>query len=275
MPTGPPCGRRGRGSWAPRRRPGRRRSRWRSATPGRRPGRARSSAARRRRRPGRTAGRPALERHRAVLADGGDRVVEDVLDVVAGGVVEDLAQVVAHDLDVASEPRHSRPGPSRGRRAPSRQTIRSVPVARPHLASTPIRSTMPRAGNRSTAWPPSLRSAGARSTTVTGSRTGAASSQRPGPPCSPRRSGRPSGCTTTAVGLGTTDAASDSRRCARRGQGTLERCEPSRCPTSTGPTSRTGSTRTASRSPRPCSHPRNAPSSPPCSTTTGGSAPPS
>src|SRR5690606_16491195 len=42
----------------------------------------------------------ALEGHLAGLADGGDGVVEDVLHVVAAGLVEDLAQVVAHDLDV-------------------------------------------------------------------------------------------------------------------------------------------------------------------------------
>jgi hypothetical protein len=57
-----------------------------------------------------------------------------------------------------------------GLRAPSRSTtIRSVPVRRASTWSiSPIRSTMSSAGaNRSTAWPPVLRSAGARSTTVT------------------------------------------------------------------------------------------------------------
>lgn len=42
----------------------------------------------------------ALERHGAVVLDLGDRVAEQVLDVVAGGVVVDLAEVVAHDLHV-------------------------------------------------------------------------------------------------------------------------------------------------------------------------------
>ena len=44
--------------------------------------------------------RAVLERHIAVVGDGGDLVAEDVLDVVAAGVVVDLAEVVAHDLDV-------------------------------------------------------------------------------------------------------------------------------------------------------------------------------
>ncbi len=35
-----------------------------------------------------------------MLGDGGDGVTEEVLDIVAAGVVEDLAEVVAHDLDV-------------------------------------------------------------------------------------------------------------------------------------------------------------------------------
>jgi hypothetical protein len=37
----------------------------------------------------------------AVGGDRGDPVAEDVLDVVPGGVVVDLAEVVAHDLDVS------------------------------------------------------------------------------------------------------------------------------------------------------------------------------
>ncbi len=48
-------------------------------------------------------------------------------------------------------------------------TIRSVPVTRSMIrGNTPMRSTTSIAGrNRSTAWPPVLRSSGARSTTVT------------------------------------------------------------------------------------------------------------
>jgi len=41
-----------------------------------------------------------LERHLAVVAHRGDGVAEDVLGVVAGGLVEDLAEVVPHDLGV-------------------------------------------------------------------------------------------------------------------------------------------------------------------------------
>ena len=44
--------------------------------------------------------RGVLERHLAGGRDRGDRVAEDVLHVVAGGVAVDLAQVVAHDLGV-------------------------------------------------------------------------------------------------------------------------------------------------------------------------------
>ena len=57
-----------------------------------------------------------------------------------------------------------------GLRAPSRSTtIRSVPVRRATTwSASPIRSTMSMAGaKRSTACPPVLRRAGARSTTVT------------------------------------------------------------------------------------------------------------
>lgn len=44
--------------------------------------------------------RAMLERHGPVGLDSGDRVAEQILDVVAGGVVIDLAEVVAHDLHV-------------------------------------------------------------------------------------------------------------------------------------------------------------------------------
>jgi hypothetical protein len=44
--------------------------------------------------------RGVLEPHLSVGRDRGDRVAEDVLDVVACGVAVDLAQVVAHDLHV-------------------------------------------------------------------------------------------------------------------------------------------------------------------------------
>jgi hypothetical protein len=45
---------------------------------------------------------PAVfEGHRTVGGDPGDPVAEYVLHVIAGGVVVDLAEVVAHDLDVA------------------------------------------------------------------------------------------------------------------------------------------------------------------------------
>ena len=56
------------------------------------------------------------------VGDRGDRVAEEVLDVVAGGVVEDLAQVVAHDLDVPVGHRaeQRRRSTSDGARAPSR-----------------------------------------------------------------------------------------------------------------------------------------------------------
>jgi hypothetical protein len=44
--------------------------------------------------------RALLERDLAVCGDRRDGVAEDVLDVVGGGGVQDLAQVVTHDLDV-------------------------------------------------------------------------------------------------------------------------------------------------------------------------------
>ena len=47
-----------------------------------------------------SARRAVLERDTAVLGDRGDLVAEHVLDVVTACVVVDLAQVVAHDLDV-------------------------------------------------------------------------------------------------------------------------------------------------------------------------------
>jgi hypothetical protein len=47
-----------------------------------------------------TAASTAVEGDRTVRGYGGDPVAEDVLHVVAGGVVADLAEVVAHDFDV-------------------------------------------------------------------------------------------------------------------------------------------------------------------------------
>ena len=44
--------------------------------------------------------RCVLEGHLAVGGDGRDRVAEEVLDVIAAGVVVDLAEIVAHDLHV-------------------------------------------------------------------------------------------------------------------------------------------------------------------------------
>lgn len=44
--------------------------------------------------------RAVLERDVAVVGDRGDLVAEHILDVVTGCVVIDLAEVVAHDLDV-------------------------------------------------------------------------------------------------------------------------------------------------------------------------------
>ncbi len=41
-----------------------------------------------------------FEGHLGVDGDGRDRVAEDVLDVVATGVVVDLAEIVSHDLHV-------------------------------------------------------------------------------------------------------------------------------------------------------------------------------
>jgi hypothetical protein len=46
------------------------------------------------------ASRGTFECHLAVVVDRGDRVAEQVLDVVAPGVIVDLAEVVAHDLHV-------------------------------------------------------------------------------------------------------------------------------------------------------------------------------
>nr|BFE78928.1 hypothetical protein GCM10020093_015290 [Planobispora longispora] len=61
------------------------------------------------------AGGAALEGHPyplGGLGQGGDRVVEDVLDVVPGRLVEDAAQVAAEDLELAAHERggHVRPG---------------------------------------------------------------------------------------------------------------------------------------------------------------------
>ena len=117
--------------------------------------------------------RRVLEGHVAVGGDGRDRVAEQVLDVVTAGVVVGLAEIVAHDLHVpvgcgAGEfGEIDVHGPPIG---PSRYIVRSsVPVASASIrVSTPIFSEISIAGrNRSTAWPPVLRSAGARSTTVT------------------------------------------------------------------------------------------------------------
>ena len=47
-----------------------------------------------------TTPRGVLERHLTVVGDRDDRIREGIFDVVTCGVVEDLAQVVTHDLDV-------------------------------------------------------------------------------------------------------------------------------------------------------------------------------
>lgn len=112
------------------------------------------------------------ERHGAVVLDGGDRVAEQVLDVVTGGVVVDLAEVVAHDLHVPVGAGGIDLGEVDvdGPRRPSRYNAsRFVPVARASMRGrTPIFAEISIAGrNKSTAWPPVLRSVGARSTTVT------------------------------------------------------------------------------------------------------------
>ncbi len=72
--------------------------------------------------------RRVLERHLAVGGDGRDRVAEEVLDVVAAGVVVGLTEVVAHDLHVPVGPGGDDFGEVDAGRAPHSLAIHRQPV---------------------------------------------------------------------------------------------------------------------------------------------------
>lgn len=100
-----------------------------------------------------------------VLTEGGDRVIEDVFGIVAGGFVENAGQVAAQNFDFPT-------GKSIGRLATFRFALSTMVVApvrvctRSTSGRMPIRSrTCMEAPRKSTAYPPG-RIAGARSTTV-------------------------------------------------------------------------------------------------------------
>lgn len=71
--------------------------------------------------------RPVVEEDLAVVGEGGDGVAEDVFHVVASGVVEDLAEIVAHDLDVPVGHRAEDLGQVDGHRPPAAFAVHGQP----------------------------------------------------------------------------------------------------------------------------------------------------